>query len=86
MAEHLLGRVVIFLIIQPVNASEIGYSALRRDARSAEKYERMGLRYYLRKFVFHLYHSVSVEYNYTIFRTKSKYFLQIRLGKSTVFL
>ena len=29
VAEHLLGRVVIFLIIQPVNASEIGYPALR---------------------------------------------------------
>ena len=29
VAEHLLGRVVIFLIIQPVNAPKIRYTALR---------------------------------------------------------
>ena len=36
--KYLLGRIVVFLIIKPVNASEIGYSAFRRYTGAAEKY------------------------------------------------
>ena len=37
MAEYFLGRKIIFLIIQTVGASEIGYSAFGRNAGAAEK-------------------------------------------------
>ena len=60
MTEHLLGRIVVFLIVKSVHAAEIRYPALRRNTRSAEEYERARLQYYLRKFVFHMYPSVSL--------------------------
>ena len=37
MAEDGFGRVVVFLVVQPVHAAEIRDAALRRNARTAEK-------------------------------------------------
>ena len=37
MAEDGFGRVVVFLVVQPVHAAEIRDAAFRRNARAAEK-------------------------------------------------
>ena len=37
MTEDGFGRVVVFLVVQPVHAAEIRDAALRRNARAAEK-------------------------------------------------
>ena len=37
VGEHRLGRVLEFLVVQPVHRAEIGDAALGRDARPAEK-------------------------------------------------
>ena len=39
VGEHRLGRVLEFLVVQPVHRAEIGDAALGRDAGAAEKHD-----------------------------------------------
>ena len=43
VGEHRLGRVLEFLVVQPVHRAEIGDAALGRNARPAEKYKAAGI-------------------------------------------
>ncbi len=48
-AQHSLGRNRVFHAVQPVLRTEIGNSAFRRNARSAEKHDIVALAHHLRK-------------------------------------
>ena len=50
VAENLLRRIIVLLIVQTVNTSEVGDSAFCRNSRTAEKYYSFAFVNYALKF------------------------------------